>query len=267
MPEQSDSIARAAVPPARPGAVPIRPRAVIFDFDSTLVDFHVGDDAAIRRVMELAGYGEDFDEFQDYSVSVLYRVYNDGEDYGGNIHRFRLRETLGHFGHGWREEYLEAYYGIYLSQVPVFEGARELLESLRPIVKLGLLTNSLDPWEQGRRIDVSGLRPCFDLVGIAAEMGVWKPDPAAFEWMSERLGCEPRDCVFVGDSERHDIEGAKGAGMGAIRKARDRNVSTLADAVFVSYSELAGILAAKFGIEFGHADDGRDRAGQAAARP
>jgi len=228
----------------------LRPRAVIFDFDSTLVDFHAGDDAAIRRVMTLSGCVAGFDEFQDYSVSVLYRVYNDGADYGGNIHRYRLRETLAHFGHGWREEYLEAYYGIYLSQVPVFEGAREILDSLRDTVKVGLLTNSLDPWEQGRRIDASGLRPCFDIIGIAAEMGIWKPDRAAFGWMAERLGCDLVDCVFVGDSERHDIEGAKAAGMGAVRKLRDRATPTAADAVFVSYPELAGILAGKFGIKF-----------------
>jgi HAD superfamily hydrolase (TIGR01509 family) len=249
MPELPDALAPAAAQTAPDRASP-RPRAVIFDFDSTLADFHAGDDAAIRRVMELAGCGAGFDEFQDYSVSVLYRVYNDGEDYGGNIHRFRLREALAHFGHDWREEYLEAYYGIYLSQVPVFEGAREILESLRSVVKVGLLTNSLDPWEQGRRIDASGLRPCFDVIGIAAEIGLWKPDRAAFLWMAERLGCEPRDCVFVGDSERHDIEGAKGAGMGVVRKLRDRSVPTLADAVFVSYSELSGILAGKFAIDF-----------------
>ena len=249
MPEMPDTIIPATTDTARDRGAP-RPRAVIFDFDSTLVDFHAGDDAAIRRVIELSGCVADFDDFQDYSVSVLYRVYNDGEDYGGNIHRFRLREALAHFGQGWREDYLEAYYGIYLSQVPVFEGARELLESLRPAVRLGLLTNSLDPWEQGRRIDASGLRTCFDVVGIAAEIGLWKPDRAAFLWMAERLGCEPRDCVFVGDSERHDIEGSKSAGMGAIRKARDRSVTTLADAVFVSYAELAGILAGKFAIDF-----------------
>jgi len=257
MPELPDMSSPSAAQ-AAPACVLPRPRAVIFDFDSTLVDFHAGDDAAIRRVLELSGCGAGFEEFQDHSVSVLYRVYNDGEDYGGNIHRFRLRETLAHFGHGWREDYLEAYYGIYLSQVPVFEGAREVLEALRPAVKIGLLTNSLDPWEQGRRIDASGLRPCFDLIGIAAEMGVWKPDRAAFLWMAERLGCEPRDCVFVGDSERHDIEGAKGAGMAAVRKTRDRNAPTLADAVFVTYAELGDILAGKFAIESGHADDERD---------
>lgn len=257
MPEQSNAMARAEAPAGSDGRAPRR-RAVIFDFDSTLVDFHAGDDAAIRLVMELSGCGATFDEFQDYSVSVLYRVYNDGADYGGNIHRFRLRETLAHFGHDWKEAYLEAYCGIYLSRVPVFDGAREFLESLRATVKVGLLTNSLDPWEQGRRIDASGLRTCFDAIGIAAEIGLWKPDRAAFEWIAARLGCAPGDCVFVGDSERHDIEGAKAAGMGAVRKVRDRSVPTVADSVFSEYSELYGIMAGGFGIESAYADHERD---------
>jgi HAD superfamily hydrolase (TIGR01509 family) len=234
----------------------MRARALIFDFDSTLVDFHAGDDAAIARVLELSGCDAGFEAFQDHSVSVLYGVYESGVDYGGNIHRHRLRETLAHFGFAWDEAYLEAYLGIYLHRVPVLPGAREFLEGMRGGMRLGLLTNSIDPVEQGLRIDASGLRPLFDLVAIAAEIGVWKPDPAAFLHVAKGLACRPEDCVFVGDSERHDIVGAKAAGMAAVRKVRKGVVDqtgaggrhSAADAVFSDYAELPDILGRCCGI-------------------
>jgi putative hydrolase of the HAD superfamily len=234
----------------------MKARALIFDFDSTLVDFHAGDDAAIRRVIGLSGCTAAFEEFQDHSVSVLYGVYERGVDHGGDIHRYRLRETLAHFGTAWDEAYRQAYLDIYLRLVPVFPGVKEALALLRQAgVRLGLLTNSIDPVEQGQRIDSSGLRPFFDRVLIAAEIGVWKPDPEAFRIAADSLACRVEDCIFVGDSERHDIGGAKAAGMVAIKRTkgeaghgRPAASPSAADASFSDYAGLPAILREKFGI-------------------
>ena len=42
-----------------------------------------------------------------------------------------------------------------------------------------------------------------------------KPDPAPLVYAAERLGVEPRNCVYVGDAVV-DVEAARAAGMGAI---------------------------------------------------
>ena len=48
------------------------------------------------------------------------------------------------------------------------------------------------------------------------EAGVEKPDYRIFSLCREKAEVLPEDCVFIGDSLRHDIEGAKQAGMQVI---------------------------------------------------
>jgi len=50
-------------------------------------------------------------------------------------------------------------------------------------------------------------------VAISAELGVAKPDPAAFHRACELLGVAPADTAMVGDSEPFDIAGARAAGL------------------------------------------------------
>ncbi len=46
--------------------------------------------------------------------------------------------------------------------------------------------------------------------------GLTKPDPAIYLRACERLGVEPRVCVYVGDGGNHELSGAKRVGMRAI---------------------------------------------------
>ncbi len=40
-----------------------------------------------------------------------------------------------------------------------------------------------------------------------------KPSRRPFTLVAERLGLQPRNCVYIGDNPNTDIEGAKGVGM------------------------------------------------------
>ncbi len=40
-----------------------------------------------------------------------------------------------------------------------------------------------------------------------------KPSRRPFKLVAERLGLQPRNCVYIGDNPNTDIEGAKGVGM------------------------------------------------------
>jgi putative hydrolase of the HAD superfamily len=62
----------------------------------------------------------------------------------------------------------------------------------------------------------------FDLQGLigatisSSEHGLMKPHPSIFAAALERLGVTAAEAVMVGDSFRHDIEGALAAGMRAV---------------------------------------------------
>jgi FMN hydrolase / 5-amino-6-(5-phospho-D-ribitylamino)uracil phosphatase len=50
----------------------------------------------------------------------------------------------------------------------------------------------------------------------AEQVGVAKPDPAAFLAVASRLGIAPREMAYVGDDPRADVGGSRSAGMRAV---------------------------------------------------
>jgi FMN phosphatase YigB (HAD superfamily) len=96
------------------------------------------------------------------------------------------------------------------------------VRALGPHYRLGLLSN-FDDAETGHLIvQDTGVREHFDVVMISAEVGLRKPNPRIFERMAAALLLEPREILFVGDTVRDDVLGAKRAGMCAAWINRDR---------------------------------------------
>ncbi len=77
---------------------------------------------------------------------------------------------------------------------------------------VGILTNGPSAWQR-RKLELTGIGDAVDAVAISAELGVAKPDPAAFHRACELLGVAPADTAMVGDSEPFDIAGARAAGL------------------------------------------------------
>lgn len=93
------------------------------------------------------------------------------------------------------------------------EHAVELLGELRAAgVRISLLTNGPSDIQR-RKVELVGLADHLDGIAISGELGVAKPDPAAFAAALELIDCAPRDAVMVGDNIAWDVHGALGAGM------------------------------------------------------
>jgi HAD superfamily hydrolase (TIGR01662 family) len=98
-----------------------------------------------------------------------------------------------------------------------FELYEEVPQVLRAIaaegVRIGLISNS--------HRCLSSFQTHFDLEGLIAaavsssEHGVMKPHPSIFLEALNRVDAAPDEALMVGDSVRHDVEGALGAGMRA----------------------------------------------------
>jgi len=78
-------------------------------------------------------------------------------------------------------------------------------------IRTGLVSNS---WSTSH-YDRGFLAELFDAVVISAEVGLHKPQPEIYLLAAERLGEEPRRCVFV-DDLRENCAGAEAVGMTAI---------------------------------------------------
>ena len=94
--------------------------------------------------------------------------------------------------------------------------AARVLDAVR---RAGLRTAAISNTEDGRLEELMrlvGLAEHFDFMLDSYVVGVRKPDPAIFRLALDRLGLEPRQAVYVGDSYGHDALPALGLGLGAV---------------------------------------------------
>ena len=92
------------------------------------------------------------------------------------------------------------------------DGVGEAIEQLRGSgVRVAVVSNS-DGSVRGS-LGKAGLLGLFEFVIDSHEAGVSKPDPRIFQAALERMGLEPSNAWYVGDSVFHDVNGARAAGL------------------------------------------------------
>ena len=89
------------------------------------------------------------------------------------------------------------------------------LPALRALRERGVLLGVISNWEDWLEQLLGHLEidAFFAATVISGRAGVEKPDPRIFALALESLGLAPHEAVHVGDSVRHDVEGARGAGL------------------------------------------------------
>lgn len=202
-------------------------KAVLFDFDGTLVDFVGTDIRCLKQVHERSGADCTPDEFTDSAVEEImafHSLVDKGQVDPLQMHRVRLENTLNRYGIEWDHKYLILYQKKLFEQARPFPGVKNLLSGLRRQgLKLGLITNAYDGEEQRRRLACSDLTPFFDEIVISGEVGLAKPCPEIFHFTLEKLGVAAVEAAFVGDIEKYDIQGANAAGMTSILICKKRS--------------------------------------------
>src|SRR5438034_6142986 len=169
-------------------------RAIAFDLDDTLTDWHTGIARAASAVGDPA--------ILDRVVAATW-VWQDGVVV--NRHHWRvLHETAAFVPAELVEPFLSAL------DPPLFYDAIPALEALRGRVPLALLTNN--PFG-AQVLERHGLHAdVFDCV-VVADPSIRKPDPRAFTPLAATLGIDASEIAYVGDSITADVEGAGDAGL------------------------------------------------------
>jgi putative hydrolase of the HAD superfamily len=148
------------------------------------------------------------------------------------LHDIRLQRDRGIMSY---REYLEA--AALLLKIPTEEvraiteqahvrnqGLFDYIVSLdRSRYKVGMLSNIGDT-TIGQLFSHDELDGFFDATVFSYEVGMVKPDPAIYQLMCQRLGCDPEESIMIDDIERN-CEGARAIGMQAI--VHQSNTETL----------------------------------------
>ena len=184
-------------------------RAVVFDFDGTLVDSLSLVLASITHALEPFGALQPARE-------ILKRL-------GGPPERF-MRVLLDDVTSVPAAlERMERYHREHVHLIRPYDGATNLLTKLRDAgVKLAIWTGreraSAD-WllREHRLADFFGAVLCGD------DLPSHKPDPAGLREIMSRLGVKPEETLFVGDADV-DVLGGVGCGVDTLLIRHDREV-------------------------------------------
>jgi N-acetyl-D-muramate 6-phosphate phosphatase len=176
-------------------------KAVLFDFDGTLADTAPDLAAAVNRMRQkrsLAPLG-----------TGAVRPYASMGARG--LLRIGFGVTPEHPDYAaLRDEFLARYGEALCVETRLFPGMAALLEALaRRAIAWGIVTNKAMRFTE-RLVPQLGVAPACVVCGDSTAH--LKPHPAPLLLAAERLGLEPRDCLYVGDDLR-DVQAARAAGM------------------------------------------------------
>lgn len=196
-------------------------RAVVFDLYDTLATIDTQEYIGVKkRMAEALGlHTDDFlKAWKRYTrqaalgeiKTVDERISRVVDDFGLNVDQELVRE-LADWERALQEE-----------QVRKLPGCDEVLATLSDRgLKLALGTNTSSVSKTVLRI--LEIEHWFDAILYSFECNLVKPNPAFYTRIAELLRLAPNKCIFVGDGNDRELDGAKDTGMLAVRVGTSRD--------------------------------------------
>jgi len=202
-------------------------RAVLWDIDDTIFDYATADRTGVRNHLLAEGL-PDGCESVEHAVTrwmelteLHWARFAAGEcDFAGQ-RRDRVRDFLDR---PLTDEEADAYFG---RQMTHYETAWALFPDTVPVLdrlvdyRHAVLSNSAFE-HQDRKLRTLGVRERFEVLMCAVELGVSKPEPAAFHAACAALRLAPEEVAYVGNEPDIDARGAADAGLLGIWLDRHR---------------------------------------------
>lgn len=196
---------------------------VSFDCFGTLVDVRVPSDpgGAVATALSNRGVSVPVDWSAAYSEAHV--DVPRGAEVSLTEHVVRAMESRGFEPD--REQCSRAVAEAFAPEVRTRPGARVAIEAAARYGRVGICSNCSVSGLVARTLDRSAVDHSFDAVVTSVGCGWRKPDPRAFETVSERLGGSVESLVHVGDDP--DTDGGVQAIGGTFIDVSDRPLSTV----------------------------------------
>jgi phosphoglycolate phosphatase len=170
-------------------------RAVLFDWDGTLVNSYAADSRAYLSMFRAMGIDWGLEELARHYSPNWYRVYR-----AARLPRAKWTEADRLWSLAYARE-----------NPQLLPGARRILRVLGREFELGIVTSG-NRRRVRRQLREFRLADYFSACVCHEDAPKRKPHPAPLELALERLRARPEDCVYVGDTAE-DIEMARRAGV------------------------------------------------------
>lgn len=200
-------------------------KGLIFDVHRTLVDDSGFPRDRIWRLLEQSGV--------KINISNYYRLYDDLTRRHFHwskinpfisireIHRRRLKEIY-QFYRVYRDiEQDVSFLWDCMATSKIYPEASELLLKIPHRYKVALLSNADFDDPLVEKLVIAGYK--FDAIVTSFQLKKYKPHPALFSFVLEKLSLTKDEVIMIGDSPESDIQGARNAGIKIIWINRKKN--------------------------------------------
>jgi HAD superfamily hydrolase (TIGR01549 family) len=212
----------------------LKPKAVIFDLGSTLIDYltnsweEISNESSRAAFTHLVTNGHKINPVSELLIEfeVLKQGYRKRATESlrewtviGVIEELFSNAGLADPG-TLASEFHQIYYDLIAAHLYVYEDTIETLSWIRQgVEKIGLISNTI-LLEENHLVELNrfGISPFLDYKIFSSTFGLRKPHPDIFSKAVELAGFEPAECVYIGDRYVEDITGPASIGMPAILK-------------------------------------------------
>ncbi len=195
-------------------------KAVIFDLDDTLVSEISFCHSGYRETAEFIRKNVIKDRTPDEIYNELIDLFN--TDHRNVFNRFLLNNNRADYD----PMVLVNVYRKHFPNIEYYDDVRPLVGELK---KRGIMTGILsDGYAVTQRQKIKALRAeeDFDIIILTDEIGrdAWKPSPAGFELIAEKLGVKDSEMIYIGDNPEKDFYLSVTAGIKTVRIIRENGV-------------------------------------------
>ena len=169
-------------------------RAVLFDLDGTLWPSDPAHAAVNLEVLARRGV-----EMSTEAYEADYTVYGDRDAFY-HVSKDVKGEPLPADVIGEMESEAEQLFWDRMDDIPLYDGAEELVRSLRPAGFLVAIASGSRTAQIARFLDLSGLADAVDAYVGADDTDEHKPNPAPYLEACKRLGVEAPSTVAIEDT-------------------------------------------------------------------
>jgi HAD superfamily hydrolase (TIGR01509 family) len=203
------------------------PETIIFDIDGTLLDSLESNLALFQALLKATGYRPP--TMEEYVV----------------LNHKPLKEVVQTLTGVSNSSEIERIYnkahdpGIEVKSPHLQKGAAEAVKALSVDYPLAIATSRIREYMFKPPLD--SLKPHFKVAVCYEDTEAHKPDPAPLLLAAQKLGIDPRRCVYVGDSDT-DMQTARAAGMRFVLFGSEKATPGI-DGSFTHFSALPGVIA------------------------
>ncbi len=215
----------------------LRPKAVIFDLGSTLIEYEVVSWDELNRLCASSArewlVSEGFEvpdetvfhtRFEDAKFEYRKAASESLVEWNVPMVAVPFLRDIGIAIHdGFVDRFFDAYYAPVDRLLYAYP---DTLDTLRWIKRrglpIGLVSNTVFPERAHRReLKRFQIESLLDFAIFSSTFKLRKPHPDIFRHACSLAGVSPHDCVYVGDRYVEDIVGPTGVGMSAVLRAKE----------------------------------------------